>query len=806
MIVPLALALSVAAGQIPLATETELPSGQKVSLAADQLVYEPAKETLIAKGHTVLQSEGVTLRADEIVYDQSVQKAWARGNVMFVSGLLVAVADEVSVDVRTLEANVKGGLFLRKKNVTEEQLLAARTPYELKKTGETELTITGNHIQRVGKNEFRVDELSFTPCDCDPTEPSWRVEAHRADVELGERALLTWPVIYVYQVPVFAVPWLYVPLSERRTGFLVPKPNISPLTGFSLETPFFLTLGESYDLTFTPGWYFGANPDAPYGIKGGRLHTEFRYVPSDDTHGHATVGLLYDFLDRRDPRFPDRKLKGVERGVRMEASWQHLQELGHGWRDRVDMGFVSDGYYFRDVTTDVLARQSGYLRSTGTLNHHGEDDYFGIEAVVRQPVHTDSQPYGFDYFHLNRTVLPGGLPGPVIDPPRTFQRLPAITYAVPERPIAGPVWGGFRAEYVRLAPLDGSFGDEGYDGVFLVGPDDPFQGDRIFEPGERQARDRIDLRPQLSLPFASKWARLTPYVGFRESLYLSEVTGDFAHRGYPIAGINLGTTLLREFGKGEGALRHTLIPEVEMRYVPFVLGGVPGAAYDEVDSAIRGERLWQLVAQVRQIFGVRQGASYRELLRLDLGQGFDLLSGRAADTFARAEVRGGPLTLSLIARYDIPAQRVSQVSGQLNWDAGHGTNVHLSYDNLLLVGSDPLRAGIDELVGEPLSLLTPEQNVRAEQLVGGFRTVLPFGLGLRYDAVVQPAAEFALAQQVVGVSYGPGCDCWRLEVYANVQPDRAEKPRLKGLLGPFNAPTFGASLTISQFGSFGSGG
>ena len=206
-----------------------------------------AKETLIAKGHTVLQSEGVTLRADEIVYDQSVQKAWARGNVMFVSGLLVAVADEVSVDVRTLEANVKGGLFLRKKNVTEEQLLAARTPYELKKTGETELTITGNHIQRVGKNEFRVDELSFTPCDCDPTEPSWRVEAHRADVELGERALLTWPVIYVYQVPVFAVPWLYVPLSERRTGFLVPKPNSSKRTGFSLEAPFFLTLGDSYD-------------------------------------------------------------------------------------------------------------------------------------------------------------------------------------------------------------------------------------------------------------------------------------------------------------------------------------------------------------------------------------------------------------------------------------------------------------------------------------------------------------------------------------------------------------------------------
>lgn len=810
----LAILFCVTGAQIPLATEAELPGGQKVLLAADQLLYEPSQQRLQAKGNTMLRTDQVTVRADEVVYDQAAQTAYAKGNVMFVSGLLAGVAEEVRVDIQSLEAEVVGGLFMRKRNVTTEQLLEAKTPQELMRTGETVLSITGTRIKRIEENEFLVDGLSFTPCDCDPTEPSWRVEAKRAQVEMGERAILTWPVIYVYQVPIFAVPWLYVPLSDRRTGLLVPRPANSSLNGFSFEQPFFLTLGESYDMTITPGWYNGARAENPFGIRGGRLHTEFRYQPSHQTGGRATVGLLYDLKDRRNPfeANPAFALKGQQRGLRGELSWLHVQDMGNGWRNRVDLGVVSDGYYLTDITADVLARQAEYLRSTAVIAHRSHGSYFGVDAVVRQPVYVGGQPFGNDLFREDRDAE-----GNLLLAPRTFARAPAFTWALPERPITAnsPLRFSLRAEAARIGPLTSSYGDEGPDGVFVAPPIDPaaprdlLQANRRFDPGERQARERLDLNPRLSAPLSlGRFAQVTPYLSLRETLWFSEYTGEIQDRGYALLGTRAETTLLADFANrwGQGGLRHRITPRADVRWTPFVLGrGVPGQAYDAIDAAIPTDGLFQAIAEVRQEVGLWDGPAYRELFRLDLGQGFDLRRQRVADTYAGLTLQHGPVSLSAVARYDIPTKQITQFSGRVHMDNGRGTSLFASYDDLLAVGSDPLRAGIDALVGVPL----PEGATgRARQLHTGFRHLFPFGLGTRYEIVYQPDAIRGLRvpQQLAALSYGPGCNCWRLEVYAWLRP-RDPNAGGRGFLGTnLQNPDVGANLTIHQFGNFGTGG
>ena len=72
---------------------------------------------------------------------------------------------------------------------------------------------------------------------------------------------------------------------------------------------------------------------------------------------------------------------------------------------------------------------------------------------------------------------------------------------------------------------------------------------------------------------------------------------------------------------------------------------------------------------------------------------------------------------------------------------------------------------------------------------------LGIGLGMRYEAVVQPLArtQSPLAQQVLGVSYGPACDCWRIEGVATLR--RGQK-----------RPDFGFNLSVAGVGAFGSGG
>jgi len=113
---------------------------------------------------------------------------------------------------------------------------------------------------------------------------------------------------------VLPLPWAYLPLGERRSGFLVPRVESSYLTGLALHEPLFITLGQSADLTLTPGWFLGGA-----GVRGPRLLTELRYAPSEGTAGRALLGALYDLLH------PGIALGG-QNGLRFEGTVQHAQE------------------------------------------------------------------------------------------------------------------------------------------------------------------------------------------------------------------------------------------------------------------------------------------------------------------------------------------------------------------------------------------------------------------------------------------------------------------------------------------------
>lgn len=775
-------ALLLVLAQLPLAAEIDLPSGDRIQLSADHLTYEPTQQRVTVRGNTVLRTDRLLVRAEEVTYSQLDRRAVARGRVMVVMGLWAAVADEVSVDVRSLDAEVVGGLFMQKKNVDPAVLLDATTPEALKELGDTALTVTGKRIRKLGPDRFEVDGLSFTPCDCKPEEPSWRIEAQQAQVEVGESASLTWPVVYIYQLPVLALPWVYLPLSDRRSGLLVPRPSDTTLGGLSLEQPIFLTLGESADVTFTPGYFLGREGQ-PFGIKGPRLHTELRYVPSEYRQGRITAGVLYDLHPRRDPLDPDPAKAFGRRGFRFEGSLHHLEDLGRGLHARADLSGVSDGYYVKDLTADVLLRETQYLRSSAVAYRKGEDDYAGLEVTLRQDTR-----WGYGLFE------PGG--------PNTLHRLPALTYALLDRPLWGPIVGAVTVDYARIAPFLWGTGDEGTSGVFdPINPEpDGSQANRRFEPGEREARDRLEIMPRLSAPIrAGDLARITPSVAYRQDVYLGEITGHLAQRGYLVAGLAVDTQLSRTFGAGQ-SLRHTISPSVEVRSIPAISGAPPGQ-YDELDGAAAGPLL-HAVAEVDQRLLLREGGQVLELARLDVGQGVDLLARRLSDTYARLQVRRGWVAMDAVGRYNLTERRLSQASASVSVDDGKGHAVSARYEHLVVDGSDRQRRRLDSLVGDPSPLGSDAANPdhRAQLVTGGAAYRFDFGLSLRYDAVLQLGARNAageplhpLAQQLFTVGYSPSCDCWRVDL--NVTLTRTDQNLW--------SRGFGVRLTLDRLGSFG---
>lgn len=808
------------------------PSGETVelTLTAERVLHDGKAHRTTAEGRARLVGPDTALAADRIVYDRDQSVATATGHVvarLAQGGLVAITADVVTVrfegdEVR--EVFLLDGQAVSKADTTKEALLAADTPEAVAALGRTNALLEGNHLERDG-SRWKVEHLELVPCECNFAEPSWSITASSATIDTeAERVAIVSPVVRVKQVPVLWLPWLSLPMTDRQTGLLFPRPNYTQLNGFSLEQPVFVTLGRSADLTLTPGFFTGGKGD--YGLAGPRLLGELRYVPSHRAQGRLTLGLVYDLRAERDPVTPS--LVGPKpRGLRGEGSWQHLQDFDHGFGARVDARLYSDGFYNRDVTPDVVASTSGYLRSTALAFHRGEDHLVTLDVTLRQDL-----AFGYDW--LGRAPAIAGSTAPAFGP-NTLQRLPALTFTLPTKPLAGPLAIDVQADAVRLAPLFGLTGDEGaaaregrlFDDAGgelsfeclreqlyfpsalssacgLTAADKAGQGDRVFQPGEREARDRFTVLPRLSVAGAPGGVvSLSGFAGYRQTAWLGEVTGRTWARGYPLLGARAETELARTFS----AVRHAITPVIEVRAVPVVVrgsntGDAEPIAYDEVDRSIPTAAP---TARVQAIAELRQRVSRPDgdvAFRFDLGQGLELVAperagASLAESYARATFHAGWVNAGVSARIDPVTPRLTRLSATCSVDDGRGHGAWASYDNLLDDGSNRTRAPIDLLFGP---MVPASITARSNLLSGGARWL--FGpVGLRYDLLFLDRPwgteeRLTLAQHTLGVSWAPACDCWRLEVFATqrVRPD-----------GSYGAPDVGASLTVSRFGSIGVG-
>lgn len=804
----LTVALTTASGQLPVPSSPEDLLGETVELRGDVRVETEPGEVLIARKNAVLRTGTSVLRAEEITYNHTTQRAEARGNVRLVMRGLVGFAEHVTVDLRhrslTAEsATGEGAAFVQKENVAPEELAALETSEQLAKAGRNAFSFTTKGFRFQEDGAYVLEESSFTPCDCDVLRPSWRISTRGAEVKPGESATLTVPAVHVYGVPVLLLPWLYLPLAERASGLLMPEITGSGLSGFQLDQPLFLTLGRSYDLTLAPGYAFGNEPRDPtqgsLGVKGPRLSTEFRYAPSATIDGRMWLQLLYDLKPERDPINPNVLAPGAQpRGPRSWGLWEHRQQLGNGFFGRADVKLYSDGFLFADTTNNSGFARSYYdVPSTATVYHRGQDDYAGLALAYRQDIR-----WGYPLF--------GDAPRPPV-----FQELPTLRYALPTVPLFGPVTGGVELELSRLSPLGALLGDEGTDGVYWPAlPDaDGTQGNGRLDPGERQARTRLDVMPRVNATFdLGGVLRLTPYLAVRESIYLREVERTTSHRAYGMVGAYLDTELSRVFGEGATAIRHSIMPSVELRAVPRVFGQRAPQVYDEVDAAVPEDGFFQGQVALRQKVLARVGTTgTAELGRLDVVQGVDFLERRLGETSGRIRAVLGPVTAEARGRLDLFTpevdERLTQLSANLGWNIiANRLSVSAGYERAL-ASSEQVRRPIDMLLPPPLGPQVPGPgaglacsnpnalaNTPVDRVLAGASASFPFGLNVGYGAEVQrrdPARcdVTELFSQTLSVSFSPSCDCWRLNSWARV--------------GPGTNLDWGLSVTVLNLGTFG---
>ncbi|MGI5860668.1 MAG: LPS-assembly protein LptD [Myxococcales bacterium] len=738
---------------------------------------------LRGEGGVVLESGGLLLRADLLEYDYAARAGIAAGNLVLVDGNVVLFAGEGSFSLGAgRKLTIRDATLLQKRAVQAPSAVASMSAADIRRAGENQLILKAEEIERIARSRFVARRLETTSCDCgEDCKPDWSVSASSADIEPGERAILRWPTFRVRGLPVLVLPAMYLPLSDRRSGLLMPQ--LSLKNGFGFDQPLFIVLGESYDLTLTLGARIGKKPEdgkRPQ-MLGPRASAELRYAPVEGTSGQLFVAAMNDRHGEPADIEP--------RGWRGELGWRHGTETKGGLGLRADARFVSDAYYVTDEAADVLgASVLPYVRSQAHAFWRSDWALLSLSTIWYQE--RGNRPWTMDPDRTLRFGAKRRLFG--ADSPVAFQRPLALRLEVPQLRLLGPLRGGVEiaAAHYRPVAFGGELSAERLRRSFAAA------GEASADSALPLTLSRLDLRPSLALTLLGRGPlRAEAYAAARVDLSAyAPAVGEGSRFtdawGRATAGVWAGTELSRVYGEGEKALRHSITPRLELRASTPELGErheIEGflAAVDEHDFYQRAAdpALLQGIASVTTRLTRKHGG---DLLRLEVGQGVDFGARALGDAFGRLDVGTRFATLGTGARFDVEAHEFVAVGARLALRDGRGDSLTFGYDRLSAKGTDRMRAGLDDLFG-PAAI----GEARSFDQITVGTSVRLWDATLRYGVTLLPMAEDKVLAHTGGVTLGSASGCWKLDLWASYVP-KAESPL-----------HFYFTLELKNLGSFG---
>jgi LPS-assembly protein len=247
------------------------------------------------------------VEADVLTLDRSTDILTAGERVRYARGEESLEADSVTFNVKT-----KAGDF---KNVRG-------------RVGPG-FFITAEQAHRTEEGQFQLTNATVSTC-CEGPRPGWTLALARAVVDPHKRVTAKGSVFRLENVPIFYMPYVAVPSSDRSrsTGFLIPSTSTSTTKGRSLRESFFWAINRSADATFTGEWF---SKRGPAGV------IDFRAIPDKNSWIQVETQFARDKLGQGG----------------QSARILGYGDVPRGFRGVVDMNLVSS-FVFRQVYEDGL--------------------------------------------------------------------------------------------------------------------------------------------------------------------------------------------------------------------------------------------------------------------------------------------------------------------------------------------------------------------------------------------------------------------------------------------------------------------
>ncbi|SER48428.1 LPS-assembly protein [Tranquillimonas rosea] len=212
-----------------------LAEAQTASLVADRVDLRGG-DTLVAEGSVEVLYGRTRLSAPRITYDQTADRLRIEGPITLVEGeSTIVVADQAQLDT-----DLQNGILDSARLVLDRQLQLA-----------------ANQITRVdGRYTLLTKSVasSCRVCAAAPV-PTWEIRARRIiHDEQAQQLYFDSASFRLLGIPIFYVPRLRLPdpTLARSTGFLLPTVRSTSALGTGVKVPYFVTVGDHADLTFTP--------------------------------------------------------------------------------------------------------------------------------------------------------------------------------------------------------------------------------------------------------------------------------------------------------------------------------------------------------------------------------------------------------------------------------------------------------------------------------------------------------------------------------------------------------------------------
>lgn len=208
---------------------------ETATLVANSLRIE-RDSRLVAEGAVEIFYQGNRLTARRLTYDRLNDSLLIEGPITLTNGSnTIILASQAE-----LKADLSEGILRSARVVMNQQLQLAAA--EVMRLGARYTAMT------------RVVASSCKVCKDNPT-PLWEIRARRVVHDQEARQIyFDQASLRLGGVPVFYIPRLRMPdpTLSRATGFLLPRLQSSSTLGAGLRLPYFITLGDSRDLTVTP--------------------------------------------------------------------------------------------------------------------------------------------------------------------------------------------------------------------------------------------------------------------------------------------------------------------------------------------------------------------------------------------------------------------------------------------------------------------------------------------------------------------------------------------------------------------------